>query len=358
VAYELTLDVRDSTRAPGSVAITFARHPGAGDLVLDFRGVELGAVRVDGEPAPDAAWREDHVVIPAAYFSAGAPVADAATSGAPNGTPQNPGNGADWRQHRLELDFTAAIAPAGASIIRFDDPADPGARYLYTLLVPSDAQQLFPVFDQPDLKARFRWRITAPAGWRVLTNGVLEDTAALPDGAVRWDFAPTEPISTYLAAFAAGPWAVVEGDERGSTTSSSLYMRRSRAREADADTLLRINRDALEWLERYFDHPFPFAKMDLLLAPAFPFGGMEHVGAIFYNESRFIFRERPTLAQRVGRAATIYHEVAHQWFGDLVTMRWFDDLWLKEGFATFMAARLQQELHPESGAWKTFYVRT
>jgi aminopeptidase N len=97
--------------------------------------------------------------------------------------------------------------------------------------------------------------------------------------------------------------------------------------------------------------------MDALLAPAFPFGGMEHVGAIFYNETQFVFREPPTLSQRLGREQTIYHEVAHQWFGDLVTMRWFDDLWLKEGFATYMAARMQAELAPESGAWKTFYLR-
>lgn len=363
VAYELVLEVRDSTRAPGSVTITLERHGGADDLVLDFRGLELGTVRVDGRPAPDAEWREDHVVIPAAHFRGDDHAADASASSAPDGGSRNASRGAtrggaDWRRHRIEVDFVAAIAPAGASIIRFDDPADHGARYLYTLLVPSDAQQLFPVFDQPDLKARFRWRITAPAGWRVLTNGVLEDTTALPDGAVQWVFAPTEPISTYLAAFAAGPWTVIERPGHGGTTSSSLYVRRSRAREVDADTLLRINRTALEWLERYFDYPYPFAKMDLLLAPAFPFGGMEHVGAIFYNESRFVFRERPTLAERVGRAATIYHEVAHQWFGDLVTMRWFDDLWLKEGFATFMAAKLQQELHPESGAWKTFYLRT
>src|SRR5690606_28917297 len=240
--------------------------------VLDFRGVELGDVRVDGEPVPDAAWREDHVVIPAAYFGGGTPAAGAGTNSAPNGAAQGSSNGDAWAQHRIELDFTAAIAPAGASIIRFDDPADRGARYLYTLLVPSDAQQLFPTFDQPDLKARFRWRIVAPAGWRVLTNGVLEDTSGVPDGGVLWSFAPTEPISTYLAAFAAGPWEVIGGDARGSTTSSSLYVRRSRAREADADTLLGINRDALEWLETYFDHPYPFAKMDLLLAPAFPFG--------------------------------------------------------------------------------------
>ena len=171
VAYELTLDVRDSTRAPGSVAITFARHPGAGDLVLDFRGVELGAVRVDGEPAPDAAWREDHVVIPAAYFSAGAPVAECGHERRAEQCPAEPGNGADWCD-RLELDFTAAIAPAGASIIRFDDPADPGARYLYTLLVPSDAKQLFPGFDQPDLKARLRWRSPRRAAGSALANGM------------------------------------------------------------------------------------------------------------------------------------------------------------------------------------------
>ena len=102
---------------------------------------------------------------------------------------------------------------------------------------------------------------------------------------------------------------------------------------------------------------FPFGKFDMLLAPAFPFGGMEHVGAIFYNESRFVFREPPTLTQRLGRNATIYHEVAHQWFGDLVTMRWFDDLWLKEGFATYMAAKMQADLAPGTGAWKTFYLR-
>ncbi|MFP5355437.1 MAG: M1 family aminopeptidase, partial [Gemmatimonadota bacterium] len=111
------------------------------------------------------------------------------------------------------------------------------------------------------------------------------------------------------------------------------------------------------WLEDYFRVEYPFAKYDMLLAPAFPFGGMEHPGAVFYNESRFIFREPPTLPERLGRSATIYHEVAHQWFGDLVTMQWFDDLWLKEGFATYMAAKMQDALEPASQAWKSFYLR-
>src|SRR5690606_35251363 len=152
-------------------------------------------------------------------------------------------------------------------------------------------------------------------------------------GRVQLEFAETRAISTYLIAFAAGPWTVLPDTAEG-PVPSSLWVRTSRIAEVDADTLLATNAWAREWLQEYFGTSFPFAKMDLLLAPAFPFGGMEHVGAIFYNENTFIFREPPTLVRRLGRDATIYHEVAHQWFGDLVTMRWFDDLWLKEGFAT------------------------
>src|SRR5690606_39339720 len=143
---------------------------------------------------------------------------------------------------------------------------------------------------------------------------------------------PTRPISTYLAAFAAGPWST--WSDSSGTVPMTLYARRARASEVDADVLLATNRRALAWLEAYFRYDYPFEKFDFLLAPAFPFGGMEHPGAVFYNESRFIFRETPTLSERLARDATIYHEVAHQWFGDLVTMRWFDDLWLKEGFST------------------------
>jgi aminopeptidase N len=134
-------------------------------------------------------------------------------------------------------------------------------------------------------------------------------------------------------------------------------VRASRAKEVEGDTLIALNARALDWLESYFDRAYPFAKFDFLLAPAFPFGGMEHPGAVFYNEESFIFRERPTLVQRLGREATIFHEVAHQWFGDLVTMRWFDDLWLKEGFASYMAAVMQDAIDPQASAWKFFYLR-
>ncbi|HEX8830223.1 MAG TPA: M1 family metallopeptidase, partial [Longimicrobium sp.] len=191
--------------------------------------------------------------------------------------------------------------------------------------------------------------------WKVLANG----PGRREEGgeAALWNFDETEPISTYLAAFAAGPWSTWTGREPGDDLPITLYARASRAREVDADTLIAVNRRAVRWLERYFEVEYPFTKFEMLLAPAFPFGGMEHVGAIFYNENQFIFREAPTLGQQIGRKSTIYHEVAHQWFGDLVTMQWFDDLWLKEGFSTYVAARMQDELRPGSEAWKTFYLR-
>ena len=329
VRYELALDLTGRDTAPGTVRITFQRKSGSGDLVADFRGPALRSVQANGAEVADFAWENGHVRIPAKYLRGGSNV--------------------------VEAEFAARIAPAGASIIRYDDGTD-GATYLYTLLVPSDANQLFPSFDQPNLKARFRMRLTAPAAWKVVANGPLEAKEPVEGGANVWRFAETEPISTYLAAFAAGPWETWTSAPDGEMPIT-LYARASRKGEVDADSLIRANREGLRWLAEWFGAPFPFAKMDVVLAPAFPFGGMEHVGAIFYNENTFVFREPPTLTQRLSRDATIFHEVAHQWFGDLVTMEWFDDLWLKEGFATYMAAKMQEALRPGTGAWKTFYLR-
>lgn len=328
VRYDLALDLTGTDTVPGTLTLSFERAPEAGDLVVDFRGLALDSVAANGSPVPDFVWEDGHIRVPERHLRAGA--------------------------NRLRFRFASAMGAAGASTIRFEEASD-GATYLYTLLVPADANQLFPSFDQPDLKGVFRVELLAPEGWRVLANGPLADTTRVPEG-VRWSFRETKPISTYLAAFAAGPWRVWESAPPGERPIT-LYARSSRAGDVDADTLIRINRDALRWLERYFAMEYPFAKYDLLLAPAFPFGGMEHPGAVFYNENRFIFREEPTLNERLGRTGTIYHEVAHQWFGDLVTMEWFDDLWLKEGFSTYMAAKMQDELQPGTGAWKTFYLR-
>ncbi|MEP6618349.1 MAG: M1 family aminopeptidase [bacterium] len=324
VRYALRLDVTRRDTAMGHAVVRF-RVRVAADVILDFRGIGYSNVMVNSVPLRPRALN-GHLVLPAASLRQG--------------------------ENEVVLDFESAVAPAGASIIRFHDATD-NAEYLYTLLVPADANQLFPCFDQPDLKARVSLTLVTPRGWTAVANGKVvgvDSTAVLTH-----HFAESDAISTYLVAFAAGPWNVRSAVVNGRTIS--LYSRASRAREVEADTLIALNGRAIAWLEKYTARAFPFQKFDFLLAPAFPFGGMEHPGAVFYNEESFIFRERPTLSQLLGREATIDHEVAHQWFGDYTTMKWFDDLWLKEGFATYLAAVMQADLNPAANAWKTFYLR-
>ncbi len=326
VRYDLTLDVTARDSAVGHVTIEFTRR-GHTDVIIDFRGRRLGAVRANGTRIDRPLYNGAHLRLPDALLDTGT--------------------------NRVAIDFVADIAPAGASIIRFTDRTD-NSDYLYTLLVPADANQLFPCFDQPDLKARVAFSLRARPAWLAIANGSLRstDTTAV---ALTHHFAETRPISTYLIAFAAGPWKKATSTLQGREVS--VFVRASRFKEADVDTLLALNQRAIQWMEKYFARPYPFEKFDFVLAPAFPFGGMEHPGAIFYSEDQFIFRERPTLPRTLGRYSTILHEVAHQWFGDLVTMQWFDDLWLKEGFATYMAAKALDDLEPKSDAWKTFYLR-
>ncbi|MES3034767.1 MAG: M1 family aminopeptidase [Gemmatimonadota bacterium] len=334
VRYTLTLDVTHADSAPGTVTVRF-RQRGVHDAILDFRGTAVSQLRANGVELPMTTerWNRAHIRIPASAMRDG--------------------------ENEVQVRFTSPIAAAGASIIRSRDASD-GRDYLYTLLVPSDANLLFPSFDQPDLKARVTLRIEAPREWSVLANGAATqvDTTAR---SLRHRFAETQPISTYLIAFAAGPYATVTQSRAlsaGATpTPVTMWARRSRVQEAETDSLIAMNTQALQWLGAWFGVSYPFGKYDFLLAPAFPFGGMEHPGAVFYNEQSFIYRERPTTSQLLGRQATVFHEVAHQWFGDYVTMRWFDDLWLKEGFATYMAAKMQADLAPASTPWKTFYLR-
>jgi len=335
VRYALTLDVTRRDTAVGVVQVSFTQAR-IGEVVLDFRGLAVSSISANGlelSGATSTYWDGAHIRIPASYSAAG--------------------------NNRLVVNFRAPIAPAGASIIRARDATD-GADYLYTLLVPSDANLLFPCFDQPDLKARVTLTLNTLPAWRALGNGALASRDSTASSIVH-HFSETAPLSTYLIAFAAGPWNTVTRSVAlttgGTPTPLTLWSRRSRAAEVEADTLIEMNGRALRWLGDWFGVPYAFGKFDFLLAPAFPFGGMEHPGAVFYNEESYIYRERPTVSQLLGRQATTFHEVAHQWFGDYVTMRWFDDLWLKEGFATYMAAKMQAALEPTSNAWKTFYLR-
>ena len=240
-------------------------------------------------------------------------------------------------ENRIELEFKAPIRAAGTALTRYRDAAD-GTLYVYSLFVPADASTVFPCFDQPDLKGRFCLTLTVPASWHAVSNApIASNRAARRKRTVAFD--ETEPISTYAFAFSAGP-LVAEGPISEGTTQ--LFVRQSQRHRAQrhARAILGLNETAVRYCTRYFGHPFPFRKYDLVLIPEFPYRGMEHAGATFLNEDSVLLGPSPGVSERLQRAQLIFHETAHQWMGDLVTMRWFDDLWIKEGFANFIAYRL------------------
>ena len=282
-------------------------------------------------------------------------------------------DGATKGENVIQLQFESPIATSGSAVTRYLDREDK-SEYIYTLFVPSDASTAFPCFDQPDLKAAFTLDAVAPVSWTVITNTDVKELAVpavlplgsslgiggqtLSDGMQRSVFRETQPISTYLFAFAAGPF--VEIKDKTSAIPMGLFVRKSKEEKArkEAAEVLRLNRECLKFLARYFDYKFPFPKYDLVIIPEFAYRGMEHAGATFLREESILFPSEPTANDFLSRANVIFHEAAHQWFGDLVTMRWFDDLWLKEGFAEFMAFKAVEAIMPEYNAWKAFYERT
>lgn len=316
---EARIDAR-ARRFSGRLAIS-VRLERRVDLVLDWRGAPVRGLRVNGKPVRARHVRE-HLVIPRSALRRG-------------------------RNH-IELAFAAPIAPSGRALTRYADRED-GSTYVYSLLVPADASSVFPCIDQPDLKARFTLALRMPRGWRAVSNA-----PALEEAPGRARFAQTEPIATYLFAFAAGPFeALTQQDE-----PVRLFARRSqlaRAREHAAE-VLRLNRLALSFFTAEFARPYPFAKYDLVLVPELAYGGMEHAGATFLNEASVLFPDPPSRPDLLRRAELIFHEASHQWFGNLVTMRWFDDLWLKEGFANFMAAKAAAAIVPELEPWSAFHA--
>ncbi len=249
------------------------------------------------------------------------------------------------------LDFVSAIAPAGKPLTRYED-RDDGAEYIYTLFVPMDASMAFPCFDQPDLKGRFHLDVTAPESWTVISNTGVETTQSAGAGQRRTVFAETKPISTYLFAFAAGPFRKIE-----KAGQPGLYVRQSKLARAhsEAPEVQEIAQQGISYLSDYFSQPFPFPKYDMVLIPGLAYGGMEHAGATFLREESVLFRTAPTHTDMLNRDLLVLHELTHQWFGDLTTMRWFDDLWLKEGFAEYMAFQTLATLKPNEKIWKRFY---
>ena len=241
--------------------------------------------------------------------------------------------------------------PAGRREVRLefvsaDGPLNRRDEFLYTLFVPDRAHEVLPALDQPDLKARFRLDLTVPAGWTAVANGEVAGRERSGDEVV-YRFRETAPIPTYLFAFAAGRFQVVERERSGRTMR--LFHRETDSEKVsrNVEALFDLHATALAWLEDYTAIPYPFGKFDFVAIPSFQYNGMEHPGAILYRASSLFLDESATRNQELGRASLIAHETAHMWFGDLVTMRWFNDVWMKEVFANFMAAKIVNPSFPE-----------
>lgn len=219
--------------------------------------------------------------------------------------------------------------------------------FLYTLLVPERARTFFPCFDQPDLKARFQLAADLPSNWEIVSNSPVSYATGNQDRKLV-SFAPTQPISTYLFSIVAGKFKTETRTINGK--EMTCYYRETDTAKitASMDTLFGLHRQSLAFMEKYTGIPFPYPKLDFVAIPDFQYGGMEHVGAIDYRASTLFLDEKATPAEKLARINVIAHEVAHMWFGDLVTMKWFDDVWMKEVFANFIADKVAISLLPSS----------
>jgi aminopeptidase N len=298
-------------------------------LLVDFRDGAVQSLEMNGKELPGTI-ENGHLVLPVDALKVGANV--------------------------LQATFTANVAASEKALTRFEDKDD-GNEYIYSLFVPMDADMAFPCFDQPDLKGRFQLTIGAPTDWTVISNTAPQrKTSSGPQS--QTVYGRTDPISTYLFAFAAGPFKKVHPVDG----LPGLYVRASKAKaaESEAPAVQETAAAGIKYLSGYFAQPFPFPKYDMVLIPGFAFGGMEHAGATFLREESVLFRTAPTSTNLFNRKVLVLHELTHQWFGDFTTMRWFDDLWLKEGFAQYMAYQTLAALNPpqDGGAevvWKRFY---
>ena len=312
--YELSFDIPGAPGEPidGRAAIRFTRTDHAAPLVLDFAPGEshLTSVTVDGAESTVRAVN-NHIVIPADALKAGA-----------------------GAEHVVAIAFRAGDAPLNRN-----------PEFMYSLFVPARAHLAFPCFDQPDLKARYTLALTVPARWQTVANGA-EVAREVQGTRLQIRYAETEPIPTYLFAFAAGSFQV-ETAERNGRTFRMLHRETDEKKVArNRNDVFDLHASSLAWLEQYTGIPYRFGKFDFLLAPAFQFGGMEHPGSIFYNANSILLDESATESQMLGRASLIAHETSHMWFGDLVTMKWFNDVWMKEVFANFMAAKIVNPAFP------------
>ena len=264
----------------------------------------------------------------------------------------------DEGDHVLTITALCRFSHTGECLHRFVDPAD-GRVYCYTQFETADARRMYADFEQPDLKAQFRLTVIAPTHWTVISNALAEGTfEAATDGHTIWEFAPTQPISTYITALLAGDYHVHEATVQ--TTNgpipANLLCRQSMVQYLDADRILEITQKAFDVYEEAFAYPYPFTTYQQSFVPEFNAGAMENAGCVTIRDD-YLFRSRVTAASYDARDNTILHELAHMWFGDLVTMKWWDDLWLNESFAEWASTFCQDEIRKKEGGrdpWATF----
>lgn len=312
ISYHLQLSIPSGKDEPiaGTIKLSFRHSLGKEPLILDFNtdSTKVLSVKAGNHPVPYR-YTNEHIVIAEEYVTEG--------------------------ENELEIEFIAG----DLSLNRNDD-------YLYTLFVPDRASTCFPLFDQPNLKATYQLTLEVPEDWEAVANGPLMEKKEVP-GKATYHFGVTQPISSYLFAFAAGKFNKVT--RKMNDRSMTMYYRETDSIKvkANENDIFQLHDRSIHWLEAYTSIEYPFGKFDFVLIPSFQYGGMEHPGAIFYNESSLFLDKTVSVTRRMGRASLIAHETAHMWFGDLVTMDWFNDVWMKEVFANFMAAKIVQPSFPE-----------
>jgi aminopeptidase N len=324
VSYELQLELVEGRETyTGRAVITFALHPNDGPLFLDFSGRVIG-LRANGEDIePDH--RDQRLWLTREQL----------------------------RTHnRLVIDYENTYDATGDGLHRFLDPED-GATYIYSNLEPFSAHRIFPCFDQPDIKGTYHLAVTVPRAWTVVTADAPVGASPVGGGRKVHEFPRSMRFSTYLFSLVAGPYVRVESSH--DRLPLGLYGRASMRAELErsADEVFEITRQGLDYYADLFGRPYPFSKYDQLFVPEFNAGAMENVGAVTFHDS-FLFRDPPTYGQRLIRGEVVLHELAHMWFGDLVTMRWWDDLWLNETFATYLSYRCLAAATRFDDAWLVF----
>lgn len=312
IEYDLQLNIPSLKTAPltGKVNISFELKDLSQDLLLDFKSSKKwrGQLIVNGKKRKGQ-HQAGHFILPAKKLKIG--------------------------KNQVQLTFEASNQSLNRS-----------ADYLYTLVVPDRASTVFPCFDQPNLKARYTLHLDVPADWEAMGNGPLANSEPTAERK-QLHFQTTEAFSTYVFAFCAGKFQKTTASRNG-RSMTMLYRETDQAKvQRNLDAIFDLHIHAIEWMENYTGIKLPFAKLDFALMPGFQYGGMEHIGAIFYREASLMLDENATENQKLSRASLIAHETAHMWFGDLVTMNWFNDVWLKEVFANFMAAKIVNPSFPK-----------